>query len=212
MASKTKKKFGASDAILILGVLVIMIPVIYLLSILLGAAKVSNVPINGNRFEGERTVEITTDQMSSLEAEIEKISGVEDCKTELRVATLRVYVDVSDSLSKEEYEGLLMQVYEKIDSALPVGTYFTASGSVRQYDLEIHTYNSLELKEGEEFIYRILVKNSNMETYQINEVSDARNEELAKELRGENQSETTVDGEGEEEAPAEEGNEENTGE
>ena len=79
MASKTKKKFGASDAILILGVLVIMIPVIYLLSILLGAARESNVPINGNRFEGERTVEITTDKISSLEAEIEKKGNTSTC-------------------------------------------------------------------------------------------------------------------------------------
>ncbi len=209
MAKGKKRKIGASDVILILGILVIMIPAIILLYIILGAAKESNTPINGNRFDGEKTVEISQQQLTDVQTAVQAISSVEACKVEDRVSTVRVYVDVRDALSKEEYAELLKEIYAAVDSKLPVATYFTQSGTNRQYDLEIHAYNSLELKDAESYVYQILVKNSNMAEYQINEVSDAINEELAKELRGENTSETTVDGEGEEE-PSEEGTSEET--
>ena len=68
---------------------------------------------------------------------------------------------------------------------MPVSTYFTATDSKKMYDLSINVYNYVK-EDDDNMIYYILTKNSKMSDYSIQCVSEPVDEELAKDLRGEN--------------------------
>lgn len=193
--AKKKRKVSISNIILIVGIVVVMIPVIALGVILLQAQRGSNTPIPGNRFENERTYEISDTMLTDLEKELQNVAHLEKGSVSLKVATVRVYADVEDTLTEQEIEDVLMDIYETVDGSIPVETYFTLQGNAKEYDLEIHAYNNVELAGTEEYIYKILTKNSAMTTFVIDTASTARNEELANELTAVDDG-TVVEGEG----------------
>ena len=102
--------------------------------------------------------------------------------------------------------------YAAVDAQLPIDQYFTNRNGAREYDLEIHAYNNRDFIGTDRWIYVTLVRTSAMDSYVIDTPSIAREEDLAKELRGENVSESTVDGEGDAEGTGEETGEETGGE
>lgn len=184
VTKKEKKKLSKGGIVLIVGLIIIAIPVIVFLTIILSAALKTGKPIVGNRFDGDLNPAITSSQTAQLEKSIEGISGVDDCTIVLTSAQYRINVDTSDSLSSEQIEKLTVDIYNAVNSQLPVGTYFTASGSEKMYDLSINVYNFVDANN-ENMVYYILTKNSKMETYSLQCVSEPVDEELAKELRGE---------------------------
>ena len=181
---KEKKKLSKGAIVLIIGLVIIAIPVIVFLTIIISAALKTGTPILGNRFDGDLNPAITTADTEYLEKTIEGINGVEDCTIVLTSAQYRVNVDTNDSLTAEEIEKLTVDVYNAVNSKLPVSTYFTASDSKKMYDLSINVYNFVD-SENEKMTYYILTKNSKMEAYSIQCVSEPVDEDLAKELRGE---------------------------
>ena len=199
---KPKKKFKwtTSRIILTVGIVVVMIPVTAFVIILYQAYSSSRTPINGNRFANDQTVEITKDQMTQIDTTISAMPDVEDVTVDLKVATLRVYIDVKNDVTADAYEALLNTVYTKIDEILPVATYFTLDDTKKQYDLEINAYNIAKPSDTDTFIYYVMNKNSAMETPLIEEASIARNQELADELRGDTVASGTVEGEDTEDA------------
>lgn len=199
---KLKKKFKwtTSNIILTVGIVVIMIPVTAFMIILYQAYSSSKTPINGNRFANDLTVKITDDQMSQIDSTISAMADVEDVTVDLKVATLRVYVDVKDDITADAYEELLNTIYTKIDGILPIATYFTLNDTKKQYDLEINAYNIAEPSDTDTFIYFIMNKNSAMAIPLIEEASIARNQELADELSGDTVATGTVEGEDTEDA------------
>ena len=68
------------------------------------------------------------------------------------------------------------------------------------YDLSINVYNYIA-SDNDGMMYYILTKNSNMEKFSIQLVSDPVDEQLAKELRGELEVEETPGGENVEISP-----------
>ena len=80
---------------------------------------------------------------------------------------------------------MVYEVYAKVKSELPIGTYFTSGNGKKMYDLAINVYNFIK-KDDESMIYYILTKNAMMDGESIQCVSEPLDADLAAELRGEN--------------------------
>ena len=184
MENKKKKKLSKGAIVLIIGIIIITIPVIVFLGIIISAAINTGKPVVGTRFDNDLNPAITSSVTSSLEKSISNLSDVDNCTIELRSAQYRVAVDTKDNLSSEEIQELAVEVYNIVNKELPVSTYFTATDSKKMYDLTINLYNFVN-GEDVNMIFYILTKNSQMEAYTLQCVSEPLDEDLAKELRGE---------------------------
>lgn len=182
---KTKKKMSKGGIVLLISSLIILVPCLIFGGILLKSALETGKPVVGSRFDNDLEPAITSSNTSSLTTTIKAISGVEDCEIVLTSAQYRVNVNAQDSLSSSEIEDLAKNVYDAINNELPVSTYFTATDSKKMYDLSINVYNYVK-EDDDNMIYYILTKNSKMSDYSIQCVSEPVDEELAKDLRGEN--------------------------
>ena len=181
---KPKKKLSKGAIVLIIGLIIILIPCLVFGGILLSASLQTGNPVVGNRFDNDLKPAIADSETKALKATIETMSGVEKCEIVLKSAQYRINVDTDDSLSTSQIESLCVDIYNAVNSKLPVSTYFTASSSMKMYDLSINVYNFID-GESENMTYYILTKNSQMTDYSIQCVSEAVDEDLAKELRGE---------------------------
>ena len=179
---KGKKKLSKGALVLIISLIIILIPCLIFGGILISAALESGKPVDGNRFKGDLNPAITSSNTSSIKNSIEALSGVERCDIELTSAQYRVNVDTVDTLTDKQIEDLCVDIYNIVNKELPMATYFTASSSEKMYDLAVNVYNKID----DDNIYYILTKNSKMDTYSVQCVSSAVDEELASDLRGEN--------------------------
>lgn len=179
---KGKKKLSKGALVLIISLIIILIPCLIFGGILISAALESGKPVDGNRFKGDLNPAITSSNTSSIKNSIEALSGVEKCDIELTSAQYRVNVDTVDTLTDKQIEDLCVDIYNIVNKELPMATYFTASSSEKMYDLAVNVYNKID----DDNIYYVLTKNSKMDTYSVQCVSSAVDEELASDLRGEN--------------------------
>ncbi len=179
---KGKKKLSRGALVLIISLIIILIPCLIFGGILISAALESGKPVDGNRFKGDLNPAITSSNTSNIKNSIEALSGVEKCDIELTSAQYRVNVDTVDTLTDKQIEDLCVDIYNIVNKELPMATYFTASSSEKMYDLAVNVYNKID----DDNIYYILTKNSKMDTYSVQCVSSAVDEELASDLRGEN--------------------------
>ena len=179
---KGKKKLSKGALVLIISLIIILIPCLIFGGILISAALESGKQVDGNRFKGDLNPAITSSNTSNIKNSIEALSGVERCDIELTSAQYRVNVDTVDTLTDKQIEDLCVDIYNIVNKELPMATYFTASSSEKMYDLAVNVYNKID----DDNIYYILTKNSKMDTYSVQCVSSAVDEELASDLRGEN--------------------------
>ncbi len=195
-----KKKMSKGGIVLLVGIIVILIPCLIFGGILLSAALETGKPVSGSRFNNDLNPSISNSNTKSLETTISAMSGVESCEIVLKSAQYRVNVNTTDSLSDSQIKDLAVDVYNAVNTALPISTYFTSTDSEKMYDLSINVYNYIS-EDDDTMIYYILTKNSNMDTYSLQCVSSAVDEDLAAELRGEtsNSSESTNEESGSEE-------------
>ena len=163
-----------------IGTTIIAIPVAVFLWLLLVAANEGSTPVIKDRFIGDLDPKIEVSQVETLTNSIQSMAGVEKCTINLIVATMRISVDASDSLTSKEISDLTVKIYEKVNELLPVVDYFTNKDTHLQYDLEINVYN--DLAKEDDFIMYSIVKNSPMEKYILHDVSTPLNPELAREL------------------------------
>ena len=181
---KTKKKKQEKlgfNWVLFVCMVIIAIPCCVFVWILLSAMQDTGTPILGNRFLNDLNPAITTAQVEQIDQKIEGLSGVEKCEANLIVATLRVTVDVSDSLTREEVEALAVEIYNAVNDVTPMETYFTFANDQKQYDLEMNIFNNLSFEE--DFIMYNVVKNSYMDSYILHDVSTPIDAQLAQDLR-----------------------------
>lgn len=193
---KEKKKLSKSGLMLIIGLVIILIPCLVFGGILLSSAMGTSTPQNGKRFDGDLEPAISSSQLSSLESTIKSLGNVESAEVVLKTAQVRVNVNAKDTASNSEIAKLVDDSYAAVNSALPVSTYFTASGSKKMYDLQINVYNVPTNDTGSQ-IYYILVKNSTMAEPETQLVSEPLNPELVKDLYGESEPEVVEPVEGE---------------
>ena len=121
--------------------------------------------------------------IKDIEKDVKNIDGVEDVNVDLTTATLRVYVDISDSAVETDAVSIANQTYDKVVNVLSPSIYFSQHDNMKMYDLEIHVYNLDKDRENENFVYVIKLKNSNMDESTIQTVSKAKDEALAQQLR-----------------------------
>ena len=95
--STKKNKFNVLDLFLVIGTIAIIIPTIIFAWILLSAANTDG-PILGNRFENDLNPSITSDQISTLKTNLSKVNDIEKVEINLISATLRINLDVTDSI------------------------------------------------------------------------------------------------------------------
>jgi hypothetical protein len=162
-----------------ISLIVIIIPVIYFVWLLLQAAKVSHTPIVGDRIKNTITYQIDDSTVKQINDTIKTIDGVESVQVNLIVETLRITVNAADGRSAEEYQQMAENIYHAVNGITPIDMYFTRTEEYKQYDLEINVYDNLDADTP---IMIALIKNSSMETFVINNLSEPINPELAYQL------------------------------
>ncbi len=199
---KPTKKLSKSAIVLIVGLIIIAVPVIVFLSILGISALQTGTPREGTRFDNDLSPEITKDQISTLKTDLESLGNIESVDVVLSQGQVKVFIDTDDNLSEEQIDTMLVSAYNKVNSALPINTYFSATNTSKMYDLQINIYTSPEASEvGLENTrqYKLLHKNSTESQYGIDDLAHPKNPSLAAELEG-----LTPSGETSEEENAEE--------
>lgn len=184
---KTKKRLSRSALVLIIGLFIIAVPIIIFLSILGISALQAGTPREGSRFDGDLKPEITKDQVSTLQSDLESIGQLDSVEIKLAQGQLRIYIDTNDSLSEEQVDSIITSAYNKVNSLLPVNTYFTSTESSKMYDLSINVYTQVEASEigsSNSRQYKLLHKNSTESQYEIEDLAHPKNPELAAELEG----------------------------
>jgi hypothetical protein len=179
--------------ILILSLVLIAIPTVAIGKVLYDAFAATGTPLFGKRFETDLNPAITQQQLTELENKVSAEALVDDVKITLISATLRVNVDVSDEITHDQLKALATTLYSHVVATFPPQTYFKMNENSKMYDLELHIYNNLELKDEDSFKYLIFLLNSVMEEPLIQLVSDPKNPEYVKELYDRLNSETDSD-------------------
>jgi hypothetical protein len=195
---KTISKIHWPTVILILSLVLLAIPTVVIGKVLYDAFAATGTPLFGNRFEMDLDPAITQEQLTELEIKISSEELVEKVSITLISASLRISVDVSDDITLEQLTPLATTLYSHVVTVLPVETYFKMNEKSKMYDLELHIYNSLELKNDDSYKYLIFLLNSIMEEPLIQLVSDPKNPEYVQELydrlNDEDESEEETDG------------------
>ena len=200
---KKRKRLSKSALVLIIGLLIIAIPVIIFLAILGIAALQTHSPREGSRFDNDLDPKITNSDVSSLEDTLKSISSVESVEVVLSEGQLKIFIDTSDSLTEEQVDSILTDAYNKVNSKLPVNTYFTATDSRKMYDLQINVYTTPEaspIGATNSRQYKLLHKNSTEDQYGIDDMAHPKDPALAAELEGLTPEPVEETEEGEEEA------------
>jgi len=179
---KTISKIHWPTVILILSLVLLAIPTVVIGKVLYDAFAATGTPLFGNRFEMDLDPEITQEQLTELEIKISSEDLVDKVEVTLISASLRISVDVSDDITLEQLTPLATTLYSHVVTVLPVETYFKMNENSKMYDLELHVYNSLELKNDDSYKYLIFLLNSIMEEPLIQLVSDPKNPEYVQEL------------------------------
>lgn len=180
------QKIGKSRySLLIILVMVVLIgiPTYILGDILYNAYLRQGEPIVGDRYETDLSPAITDAQRNTIDTTVSAFEEVESVSVYLQTSTFKVFVDVKPDVLLENYEGLTTRVYETVLSTLSKDTYFSQSGGQKMYDLEISVYNQTERVEGEDYHFYHLVLNSAMDEPLIQDVGNAKNQEVADRLR-----------------------------
>ena len=168
--------------VLIFGIILLLIPTTLVGKLLYDAFISTGQPIFGSRFDVDLNPAITTEQLDEITGVLSNHSSVDKASVNLKSATLRITVDVNDDQTPEEIQELVEGFYDQILTILDKGLYFTVVGSSKQYDLELHVFNNLNLKDEENYVYVMLNLNSTMEEPLIQLVSDPKNPEYVQEL------------------------------
>jgi len=186
MTNKTKSRQSKSaihwpTVVLIIGLVILLIPTVAIGLVFLDAFESTGSTLDGNRFTTERQNELAQEQITNIKVNIEQLSYVEEVEVSLNSATLRINASISETVDKTQIEDTANEMMERVFSVASEQEYFTMSGSYKQYDLEIHAFNSLAIDQ-ENFIYFIAHKNSVMDQPMIQLVSDPKNQEFVNTL------------------------------
>lgn len=182
---KKKKNTHRTGILFTICLILVLAPFVVLGWILFSSSMDTGTPVLGNRFEGDLDPAITKDQLKKVESAVKGLSGQDDAFVTMKTATLRVYVDIADDANEETANAKADEVYNTVASILDPSVYFTKTDDKKQYDLEIHVYTKPEREdtEGENFVYVIDTKTSNMTEPQKQTVSVAKDQAVADQLR-----------------------------
>lgn len=179
---KTISKIHWPTVILILSLVLLSIPTVVIGKVLYDAFAATGTPLFGNRYDMDLNPAITEDQLTELKIKLSSEELVENVTATLISASLRISVDVRDDITLEQLTPLATTLYSHVVTVLPVETYFKLNETSKMYDLELHIFNGLGLKDDESYKYLIFILNSIMEEPLIQLVSDPKNPEYVQDL------------------------------
>jgi hypothetical protein len=99
----------------------------------------------------------TKENVEEVQSRMSSISGVDNVTVNLKSATLRINLDMGDSMDTDAITDAVDEAYDIIDSMLPIGTYFTNHDDGKMYDLEINGYNFIPA-EGQDTGGQVIVE------------------------------------------------------
>ena len=184
---RKRKKLSKSALVLIIGLFIIAIPIIIFLAILGISALQTGTPREGSRFDNDLEPAISSSDVEFLKDDLSSLSSVDNVEVILSQGQLKIYIDTNDNLSEEQVDSIVTNAYNKVNSKLPVNTYFTATDSKKMYDLQINVYTTAEASPiGAENSrqYKLLHKNSTEGQYSIDDMAHPKDPNLAAELEG----------------------------
>lgn len=166
---KPRKRTWAFYTIII-SMIILILPIAYLGVTGIRSLMERGTPLIGDRYQNDLDPVITEDDLETLKT---ALGELEQVNISLKTSTLRIYV-LSDSITEDNVNDRLSEVYEKVLGVLDKETYFTTRGVQKQYDLEIHAFNDSE----EAYAYGLLVKNGNMDEPIYDLLSEPRSQEM----------------------------------
>jgi spore coat protein CotF len=177
---KIRRKISFGGWILLFSLTIVIIAGSAFAWILYGAISEKGHIIVGSRFQMELDPAIEKAKITEVKTAIEANSFAVKTSVNLRSATLRILVQINGELTDAELSAAILKIKDDVNAALPIDTYFTSTPDIKMYDLEIQVYNGTEPVSTETFTYHhfILVKNANMVSWQIQDVSVAVNPEM----------------------------------
>lgn len=139
-----KQKVKQGHKLVWLTLIIIAIPCVLVGYVLITSMEQQNQPVTGNRFQqGDLDPKITQEQLDQIQSDLSQIGGVEGVTVNLKSATLRVHLNVSDDASQDAINAIVDEAYNRIAAILPIETYFTNNENGKMYDLEVDGYNYL---------------------------------------------------------------------
>lgn len=121
---------------------IISIPCVIIGYVLLTSMGGQDQPVIGNRFQkGDLDPKITEENISAVKDSMKNIGGIEDVTVNLKSATLRVHLNMTDDANDDTCTSALHQAYDLINGILPIDQYFTNRKDGKMYDLEVDAYN-----------------------------------------------------------------------
>lgn len=159
-----KKKSSLASKVIIISLIILAIPTSFVAYTGIKSLMGRGTPVVGNRFSNDQDPKISNKDVQALEEELSASIAGPQFKVELASATLRIYA-LDASITTDTMEGLQKSIYDVVTTRFSEETYFTKSGTQKQYDLEIHTFNEAKPSDEskENFQYGIYVKNSSVE-------------------------------------------------
>lgn len=181
-SEKKKKKNIKIPWLLVIVAALIAVPAIIFGGILLSAQADTGTPQIADRFEGQLTNELTSEDMEVIKTDISALENVDEVTVEFKVATVRVYMDTVDTLDSKAVASVQKAAYDAINAKYPIADYFTTKDGISEYDLEIYTYTTTDTEaDPARIIYR-LVKNSPQANYLQENVGVAKDQDLVNDL------------------------------
>ena len=163
--------------------IVILIPLLLLGWIYLNAKESSGKPTVGSRFDNSLNPPITEEMLNEVKDTV-KYDNADNIEINLISATLRVNIDTADNASSNDIKNIMNDAYKKVDSIIPIDTYFTNNDSDKMYDLEVHVYNYIPDEEhsADDQIYMIKTKTAAAKKPNVSTPSSPKNKTVANEL------------------------------
>ncbi|MDH6366421.1 MULTISPECIES: hypothetical protein [Breznakia] len=180
--NKNKKNKRRPNWLLRFTIVIVAVPCLILAFVLLTSMGSSSQPVVGDRFKGQLDPKIEESKLKDIEGLL-GYAEAEDVEVNLKSATLRITINTKDETTNEQIAAIVNDAYAKVDSILPIATYFTNKENTKMYDLEIQVYNYLPDEARPTNIHYVLVKNASAESQHTDIVSNAKNQEVADKLK-----------------------------
>lgn len=181
--SKSKRKLQVywPGITLMLALAILAVPATVFFNIMVEMQVLAGNPVTGERFMNDLNPKISDNQLEEVTDALKQLPNVVDLEVNLRSATLRVNVMTPLTISEAEVSTLIEAIKATLFEPLPVASYFTATTTTKQYDIEIHIRNTTDVIDSAYF-YVIVSKTSLMDEFILDDVSVANNPEFVAQL------------------------------
>ena len=186
---KTKKSKAPAGKqghkLVVLTLVIILIPCAIVGFVLITSIGGQNKPVVGDRFsKHDLQPRIEQTQIKTLEQDLLSVGGVEEVTINLKSATLRIGLNLTDDVTEDAAKAAVEHAFTIVNEALPVDEYFTNKEDGKMYDMEIDAYNYIvdDQHPQEGFAFVKLTKTGASATV-IDVMSSPKNPELAQQVK-----------------------------